>query len=88
MKQNSSPDFRLDVPPGLAFEAYQCSVKSVASGTQKAYNLHVTGPAETLHLAVPVAGLAPGDYEIRLSGSQGARSTLLASFVMRVTLDN
>lgn len=83
VQQDSSANFRLDLPKH--FDHYLCVIDGAGSRSSKTYNLRVADNTETLNLTVPVAGLAPGDYNVRLNGSQGNGSELLASFVLRVT---
>lgn len=81
--KNSFAHFRIDVP--MHFEHFQCQIKNQAGGERKTYNLPRDDDAETLDLTVPVAGLEPGDYKVQVSGSAGAHSEVLASFILRVT---
>jgi hypothetical protein len=83
VRSDSSANFRFDLP--RHFDRYSCVIDRAATHFLKTYNLRVPDNTETLNLTVPVAGLAPGDYQVRLNGLQGNESEPLASFVLRVT---
>ncbi len=81
--KDSAVTFRLDLPKH--FDRYQCSIETSAGRAQKTYNLRGVDNAETLNLTIPLAGLDPGDYRVKLSGLDDAGSDPLSSFVLHVT---
>lgn len=83
VRRGVTPHFRMDLPQ--RFDNYTCEVVSaLANRLQRKSQLQITSSQETLDLAVPVADLPAGDYDVRLTGNGSGGRQTLARFTIRL----
>lgn len=82
-RSGALPIFRFDLPQ--QFAEYRYSIERPTGGFHRSGPLAVAAGAERVDMAVPVAGLAPGDYMIQITGLNGATSQEISSWNFRVT---
>jgi hypothetical protein len=76
------PVFRFDLPQ--QFHALTYSLEGQAGHYARTGRLDLSPGAETVNLTVPVAGLEPGDYTMRVRGVADSSSEEVATWVIRV----
>jgi hypothetical protein len=82
---NAAPNaiLRFDLP--RQYSNYSYSIQSVAGHAQREGALQVPADADVLNLTIPTAALAPGDYNVKVIGSDGAgQPEEVGSCVLRI----
>ncbi len=77
------PIFRFDVPQ--QFRSYSYSMEGPAGYFRPSGPLHVAPNSETVDLTLPLAGLNPGVYRVRVTGSDESNSQEVSSWTFQVT---
>ena len=73
---------KADLP--RAYSRYSYSILDASGAVRTHGALEVAAGSDTLSVLVPVAGLAAGEYQFRLEGSDGAQSETIAAARLQV----